>query len=95
MNGARFDENMSPEMENVADEFEAMQELRAEIDAENAMEAEAEKVILMIVWTDQDGDEKTEEIEFSNETQAMNYWETIEGEFDEIGTWYATDFEIL
>jgi len=83
-----FDENMSPETENMADEFEAQQ-------AVLQAEAEAEKVILMIVWTDQDGDEKTEEIEFSNETQAMNYWETIEGEFDEIGTWYATDYEIL
>jgi len=82
-----FDENMSPEIENMADEFEAQQAvLQAEAEAE---------VVLMIVWTDNDGDEKTEEHTFKSEAQAMNFWETVEGEFDETGRWFATDFEIL
>ena len=88
MNEARFDENMSPEMENFADEWEAQQ-------AVLQAEAEAEEVILMVVWTDQDGDEKTEENTFKSKAQAVNFWETIEGEFDETGMWFATDFEIF
>jgi len=88
MNEARFDENMSPETENMADEFEAQQ-------AVLQAEAEAEAVTLMIVWTDQDGDEKTEEHNFKNRAQAKNFWETVEGEFDETGRWFATDFEIF
>ena len=90
MNEARVDENMSPEMENFADEGEAQQAfLKAEA------EGKAEGVTLMIIWTDNDGDEKTEEENFPSETQALNYWEMIEGEFDETGIWYATDYEIL
>jgi len=89
MNEARFDENMSPDIEVIADEWEEQQAILKDL-------AEAEpKVILMVVWTDNDGDEKTEEFAFSTEGQAMNFWERIEGEFDETGRWFATDFEIL
>jgi len=86
----QFDENMSPEIEIQADQWEEQQQALREI-----AEAEAQKVILMIVWTDEDGDEKTEEINCKSVDEADALWEEVGNTFSDDGRWMASDFEIL